>query len=93
MDQLFKSLSAASCEVGVSSKAATSTPAGRGASGRGASSVGGGRVSSAEKEKAMAYVSQTLRFVLAHNTKNREADLEAVETVSTPHSLALPALT
>lgn len=81
VDQLFKSLSAASCEVAVNSSKA---PTGRAPSGRGTSSAAGGKVSTAEREKALNYVSQTLRFVLAHNTKNKDADLEAVETVSTP---------
>lgn len=43
-------------------------------------------VTEAERERALHFVSQALRFALAHNSRRRDADVDAVEQVR----LAIP---
>lgn len=40
-----------------------------------------GDVTQAERERALQFVSQALRFALAHNSRRKDADVEAVEQV------------
>jgi hypothetical protein len=44
--------------------------------------MGGARLSNAEREKVLHFVSQALRFALAHNSKKTDHDIEAIELVS-----------
>lgn len=89
MDKLFKSLAAASSDVGTVS--ATSGESARSPSVRsGASSMGGARLSNAEREKVLHFVSQALRFALAHNSKKTDHDIEAIELVSRTYKCSRP---
>lgn len=68
---MFLSLAAVSSElVSTSGGAHSPTP-----------SMVGGQVSSYEKEKVAHFMSQALRYCMAHNSRRRDADVDAVEQV------------